>query len=72
MTRRQVLERYKHLRDDRLRYMEKWGLIRSVAEPGQDAQYGFADLAVIRQADSDLAEGGNFRAVLRSLTYALR
>ena len=67
MSRRQVLERYKHLRDDQLRYMQKWGLIRSSVVPGHEPHYGFADLAVIRQADSELADGGTFRAVLRSL-----
>ena len=67
VTRRQVLERYRHLRDDQLRYMQKWGLIRSVATTGPEPQYGFADLAVIRQADSELAEGATFRAVLRTL-----
>jgi tetratricopeptide (TPR) repeat protein len=66
-SRRQLLDRYKHVREDHLRYMQKWGLIRP--EPGEhgDAQYSFADLAVIRQADAELAEGATFRAVLRSL-----
>jgi tetratricopeptide (TPR) repeat protein len=61
-----VLERYRHVRDDHLRYMEKWGLIKlsgSIGEP----QYGFADLALIRQADAELAGGVRFRAVLRNL-----
>ena len=32
-----------------------------------EVSYAFADLAVIRQADAELAEGASFRAVLRNL-----
>jgi Tfp pilus assembly protein PilF len=65
-SRRQILERYKHVREDHLRYMQKWGLIHPQRAHGE-AVYGFADLAVIRQADAELAEGATFRAVLRNL-----
>jgi tetratricopeptide (TPR) repeat protein len=66
ISRRQVLERYKHVRDDYLRYMQKWGLIRATPAHGESL-YGFADLAIIRDADAQLGEGASFRAVLRSL-----
>jgi predicted Zn-dependent protease len=66
IARRQLLERYKHVRDDHLRYMQKWGLIRPEQKDGETI-FTFADLAVIRQADSELAGGASFRAVLRSL-----
>jgi tetratricopeptide (TPR) repeat protein len=65
-SRRQILERYKHVREDHLRYMQKWGLIRPQRLNGETT-FGFADLAVIRQADAELAEGASFRAVLRNL-----
>jgi len=65
-TRRQILERYKHVGDDQLRYMQKWGLIRPQRVNGEWV-FGFADLAIIRQADAELAEGATFRAVLRNL-----
>lgn len=55
-----------HLRDDQLRYLEKWGLVRPARTP-QGPQYGFADLAVIRQANAGLARGASFRSVLRQL-----
>ena len=61
-----MLERYKHLRDDQLRYMQKWGLIRPHRERGE-AFYSFTDLAVIRQADAELGDGASFHAVLRNL-----
>jgi tetratricopeptide (TPR) repeat protein len=65
-SRRQILERYKHVGDDRLRYLQKWGLIRHQRVNGETV-FGFADLAIIRQADAELAEGASFRAVLRNL-----
>jgi len=66
VSKRNVLERYKFLRDDHLRYMAKWGLIRPQRRGG-DTQYAFPDLALLRQADAELAEGIAFRAVLRNL-----
>ena len=69
-TRRQILERYKHVRDDHLRYMQKWGLIQPQRVHGESV-FTFADLAVIRQADAELGEGVSVRAVLRNL-LALR
>jgi tetratricopeptide (TPR) repeat protein len=66
VSKRNVLERYRFLRDDHLRYMAKWGLIRPV-RTGSDTHYAFPDLALLRQADAELAEGVPFRAVLRSL-----
>lgn len=65
-SRRQILERYKHVRDDHLRYLQKWGLIRPQRVHGESV-FGFADLAMIRQADAELADGATFRAVLRDL-----
>jgi tetratricopeptide (TPR) repeat protein len=47
--------------------MEKWGLIRAEAGDAGEPQYGFADLALIRQADTELAGGVRFRTVLRTL-----
>jgi tetratricopeptide (TPR) repeat protein len=70
---------YPALRDDHLRYLERWGLVRAVRQgpgPGQaqgqghgrhEALYSFADLAVIRQASAELARGLAFRSVLRAL-----
>ena len=46
--------------------MQKWGLIRPQRVHGESV-FAFADLALIRQADAELAEGGSFRAVLRNL-----
>ena len=67
LSRRQLLERYTHLRDDHLRYMQKWGLIRPSHRAHGETFYAFPDLTVIREADTDLGNGATFRAVLRNL-----
>jgi tetratricopeptide (TPR) repeat protein len=67
ISKRQLLERFKHVRDDHLRYMQKWGLIRSATREHGEAFYSFPDMAVVRQADEALAGGATFRAVLRGL-----
>ena len=67
VSRRQVLERHTHLREDHLRYMQKWGLIQPSHRAHGEVFYAFADLATIRQADAELAQGASFRAVLRNL-----
>jgi tetratricopeptide (TPR) repeat protein len=67
VSRRQLLERYSHLRDDHLRYMQKWGLIRPSHRAHGETFYAFPDLTVIRDADADLGNGATFRAVLRNL-----
>jgi tetratricopeptide (TPR) repeat protein len=67
---RDLLERYPRIREDHLRYMQKWGLIRPVYRTHGETYYAFPDLGVIRQADSELAEGTSFRVVLRNLAAA--
>ncbi len=67
ISKRQLLERFKHVRDDHLRYMQKWGLIRPAKRENGEAFYSFPDMAVVRQADETLADGATFGAVLRNL-----
>jgi tetratricopeptide (TPR) repeat protein len=67
VSRRQVLERHTHLREDHLRYMQKWGLISPSYRAHGEVFYAFGDLATIRQADAELAGGASFGAVLRNL-----
>lgn len=47
--------------------MQKWGLINPSHRTHGEVFYAFADLATIRQADAELAEGASFRTVLRNL-----
>jgi Flp pilus assembly protein TadD len=65
-----LLERYSHVREDHLRYMQTWGLIRPAHRTPGETYYGFPDLAVIREADAELAGGATFRTVLRALVEA--
>lgn len=62
---------YPALRDDHLRYLERWGLVRAVRQTHghgrHETLYSFGDLAVIRQASAELARGLAFRSVLRAL-----
>ena len=67
VTKRQLLERYKHVRDDHLRYMQKWGFIRPSHREAGDTVFSFADVSIVRQADEALGGGATFRAVLRNL-----
>jgi tetratricopeptide (TPR) repeat protein len=66
---------YPALRDDHLRYLERWGLVRAVRssldrqnqQKRHETLYSFADLAVIRQVAAELARGMPLRSVLRAL-----
>jgi len=63
---RDLLGMYGGLREDHLRYLQKWGFIRPVLRNNSDTFYSFADLRVIRRVSSEM-ETAPFRAVLRSL-----
>jgi hypothetical protein len=48
------------VREDHLRYMQKWGWFGPGAAPTR-AGYAFGERAVVRQADAELAAGVSFR-----------
>jgi tetratricopeptide (TPR) repeat protein len=54
---------YPNLRDEHLRYLEKWGLVRPLI-----GRYSFSDVHVVRQAATELERGAALPAVLRSLS----
>jgi tetratricopeptide (TPR) repeat protein len=64
---RAIRDLYPGLRDDRLRYLERWGVIRPVRVSGGERFYAFADLAALRHASAELARGVPFRSVVRDL-----
>jgi tetratricopeptide (TPR) repeat protein len=68
---RDLLVRYRALRDDHIRYLVKCGLIRPVLRTNADTFFAFADLAAIKQANDELESGISFRSIVRTLT-ALR
>ncbi|MEO5819247.1 MAG: tetratricopeptide repeat protein [Vicinamibacteraceae bacterium] len=64
---RAIRDLYPGLREDRLRYLERWGVIRPAHVAGGERFYAFADLAALRHASAELAKGVPFRSVVRDL-----
>ena len=67
---RRIRERYPLLRDDRIRHLQAWGLIRPIVRTNADVYYGFADVAVVKRIHGDLERGRSFRAAVRSVLAA--
>jgi tetratricopeptide (TPR) repeat protein len=63
---RDLLSMYPGLREDHLRYLQKWGLIRPVMRTHAETYYPFSDLLLIRQVSTELG-AAPFRTILRSL-----
>ena len=64
---RDILAMYPSLREDHLRYLEKWGFVRPEFKNNADTFYDFSALTVLRQVHNELQGGASFRAVLRDL-----
>ena len=62
---RDVLARYRALREDHLRYLTKCGVIRPVLRTNADTFFAFPDLAVSSRPTKRLAQGLTFRSVVR-------
>jgi tetratricopeptide (TPR) repeat protein len=67
---RDVLARYRALREDHLRYLVKCGLVRPVLRTNADTFFTFSALGVIKQANEALAQGIAFRSVVRTMIAA--
>ena len=67
---RDILAMYPHLREEHLRYMQKWNLIQPALRTHAETYFSFPDLTVLRQANGDLERGAPLRSVLRSLLAA--
>jgi tetratricopeptide (TPR) repeat protein len=64
---RDLLARYRLLREDHLRYLVKCGVIQPVVRTNADTFFAFGDVAIIKQANDELAGEASFRAVARNL-----
>lgn len=64
---RDLLARYRSLREDHLRYLMKCGILRPVLRTNADTFFGFPDLPAIKQANDGLEQGVAFRSIARSL-----
>ena len=67
---RDILAMYPGLRADRLKCLERWGLVRPAFRIADESFFAFSELPVIRQASADLGRGTPFRGVLRWLQSA--
>ena len=65
---RDILAMYPQLREDHVRYLEKWGLVRPALKTSSGMFFSFADLAVLRQIAGELSRGVAFRAVVRAVS----
>ena len=67
---RDLLARYGSLREDHLRYLMQWGVIRPVRRTNADIFFEFQDVAAIKQVNDDIEQGASFRSVVRALMAA--
>ena len=65
-----VLAMYPLLREDHLRYLQKWGIVKPAFRNDADTWFSFSDLTTLRQLHTALQEGGSFRALLKELQAA--
>lgn len=65
-TARDIRAMYPGIREEHLRFFEKWGLVRPIA----GRFYGFSDVHLIRQAAAEIDKGAPLTAVLRALSAA--
>ncbi|MEW6323048.1 MAG: tetratricopeptide repeat protein [Acidobacteriota bacterium] len=64
---RDILAMYPGLREDHLRYLQKWGLIRPAHRNNADTWYSFSDLTLLRTIHAELQRGVPLRAVVRDV-----
>jgi tetratricopeptide (TPR) repeat protein len=64
---RNLLARYRDLREDHLRYLMKCGIVHPVMKTNAETFFAFRDLATIKQANDAVAGGGTFRSIVRTL-----
>ena len=64
---RDLLARYRLLREDHLRYLVKCGIFRPVLRTNADTFFAFPDLAAIKHANDELGRGVAFRSIVRML-----
>jgi len=69
---RDLLARYRALREDHLRYLVKYGIIKPALRTNADTFFAFQDLAPIKQANEEMTDGASFRSVLRTLLASRR
>lgn len=64
---RDILAMYPALREDHLRYLQKWGLLEPAFRNPVDTWFTFADLTLLRHVQAELQRDVPFRSILRDL-----
>ena len=64
---RDLLARYRNLREDHLRYLVKCAVIRPVVRTNADTFFAFQDLPIVKQVNDALDGGARFRKIAQSL-----
>jgi tetratricopeptide (TPR) repeat protein len=64
---RDLLARYRSVREDHLQYLTKYGIIKPVLRTSADTFFAFPDVAAIKQANDEISQGVSFRTVVRTL-----
>jgi tetratricopeptide (TPR) repeat protein len=64
---REIRSLYPAVTENHLRYLEKWGLLRTAGVPRDVREYSFTDLLTIKQVAADLERGTSLRVILRAL-----
>jgi tetratricopeptide (TPR) repeat protein len=67
---RDLLMRYRALREDHVRYLMKSGVLRVVHRTNADTFFSFPDVVVLRDANEQLESGVSFGAIVRALMAA--
>src|SRR5262245_41657263 len=67
---RDLLARYRCLREDHIRYLVKCGVLRPLLLTNADTFFAFPALSILSQANEGLAQGVGFRSIVRSLMAA--
>jgi tetratricopeptide (TPR) repeat protein len=64
---RDLMARYRALREDHVRYLVKYGIVRPVLRTNADTFFAFPDLVALKQANDELSRGVSFRTIVRTL-----
>ena len=67
---RDLLARYRLLREDHLRYLVKCSVITPILRTNADTFFSFQDVSAIKQSNDALSEGLSFQTVVRTLIAA--
>jgi len=63
---RQIRDLYPLIRNEHLRYLRKWDLIRPVIQTNSESYYSFGDVTVVKHVHDELSQGVSFRGAVRA------